>query len=58
MAMRKDSEARAADIDTPTIGPLHTMTLNWVPQGEAAVICEPWERKQAPDNGHAARWSL
>jgi len=36
MAMRKDSEARAADIDTPTIGPLHTMTLNWVPQGEAA----------------------
>ena len=29
-----------------------------VPQGEAAVICEPWERKQAPDNGHAARWSL
>jgi 2-methylcitrate dehydratase PrpD len=29
-----------------------------VPQGEAAVICEPWERKQGPDNGHAARWSL
>jgi len=29
-----------------------------VPQGEAAVICEPWERKQAPDTGHAARWSL
>jgi 2-methylcitrate dehydratase PrpD len=29
-----------------------------VPQGEAAVICEPWDRKQAPDNGHAARWSL
>ena len=29
-----------------------------VPQGEAPVICEPWERKQAPDNGHAARWSL
>jgi 2-methylcitrate dehydratase PrpD len=29
-----------------------------VPQGEAAVICEPWERKQAPDKGHAARWSL
>jgi 2-methylcitrate dehydratase PrpD len=29
-----------------------------VPQGEAAVICEPWERKQAPQTGHAARWSL
>jgi 2-methylcitrate dehydratase PrpD len=29
-----------------------------VPQGEAAVICEPWERKQSPDTGHAARWSL
>ncbi len=29
-----------------------------VPQGEAAVICEPWERKQAPETGHAARWSL
>jgi 2-methylcitrate dehydratase PrpD len=29
-----------------------------VPQGEAAVICEPWEMKQSPANGHAARWSL
>jgi 2-methylcitrate dehydratase PrpD len=29
-----------------------------VPQGEAAVICEPWETKQAPSTGHAARWSL
>jgi 2-methylcitrate dehydratase PrpD len=29
-----------------------------VPQGEAPVICEPWETKQAPANGHAARWSL
>ena len=29
-----------------------------VPQGEAAVICEPWQTKQAPANGHAARWSL
>jgi 2-methylcitrate dehydratase PrpD len=29
-----------------------------VPQGEAAVICEPWETKQSPPNGHAARWSL
>jgi 2-methylcitrate dehydratase PrpD len=29
-----------------------------VPQGEAAVICEPWEVKQSPANGHAARWSL
>jgi len=41
MAMRKDSEARTADIDTPIIGPLHTMTLNWVPQGEAAGSGEP-----------------
>jgi 2-methylcitrate dehydratase PrpD len=22
------------------------------------VICEPWETKQSPANGHAARWSL
>jgi len=29
-----------------------------VPQGEAAVICEPWETKQSPTTGHAARWSL
>ena len=29
-----------------------------VPQGEAAVICEPWETKQSLANGHAARWSL
>jgi 2-methylcitrate dehydratase PrpD len=29
-----------------------------VPQGEAAVICEPWATKQSPANGHAARWSL
>ena len=29
-----------------------------VPQGQAAVICEPWETKQSPANGHAARWSL
>jgi 2-methylcitrate dehydratase PrpD len=29
-----------------------------VPQGEAAVICEPWATKQAPETGHAARWSL
>src|SRR5438445_13587554 len=29
-----------------------------VPKGEAAVICEPWETKQSPANGHAARWSL
>ena len=29
-----------------------------VPAGEAAVICEPWEGKQAPETGHAARWSL
>ena len=41
MAMRKDSEARTADIDAPIIGPLHTMTLNWVPQGEAGGSGEP-----------------
>src|SRR3954466_16316842 len=29
-----------------------------VPQGEAAVICEPWATKQSPATGHAARWSL
>jgi 2-methylcitrate dehydratase PrpD len=29
-----------------------------VPAGEASIICDPWERKQAPETGHAARWSL
>lgn len=29
-----------------------------VPAPEAAIICEPWESKQAPATGHAARWSL
>jgi 2-methylcitrate dehydratase PrpD len=29
-----------------------------VPAGEAPIICDPWERKQAPETGHAARWSL
>jgi len=29
-----------------------------VPEGEAPVICNPWEAKQAPETGHAARWSL
>jgi 2-methylcitrate dehydratase PrpD len=40
---------RAADVER---------ILCRVPQGEAAVICEPWEAKQSPANGHAARWSL
>ncbi len=29
-----------------------------VPAGEAPVICDPWESKQAPETAHAARWSL
>jgi 2-methylcitrate dehydratase PrpD len=29
-----------------------------VPAGAAPIICDPWERKQAPETGHAARWSL
>jgi 2-methylcitrate dehydratase PrpD len=29
-----------------------------VPAGAAPIICEPWERKQAPETAHAARWSL
>ncbi|ACL62949.1 MmgE/PrpD family protein [Methylobacterium nodulans] len=29
-----------------------------VPAGAGPVICEPWEAKQAPVTGHAARWSL
>ncbi|MDR3529528.1 MAG: MmgE/PrpD family protein [Rhodopila sp.] len=29
-----------------------------VPQGAAAIVCEPWELKQAPATPHAARWSL
>jgi 2-methylcitrate dehydratase PrpD len=40
---------RAADVER---------ILCRVPQGEAAVICEPWETKQSPATGHAARWSL
>lgn len=40
---------RAGDVDR---------ILCRVPAGEAAVICDPWEGKQAPETGHAARWSL
>ena len=29
-----------------------------VPAGEAAIICDPWEQKQAPATAHAGRWSL
>ena len=29
-----------------------------VPAPEAAIICEPWAGKQAPQTGHAGRWSL
>jgi 2-methylcitrate dehydratase PrpD len=29
-----------------------------VPAGAAPIICEPWEGKQSPATGHAARWSL
>lgn len=29
-----------------------------VPAGEAPIICDPWELKQAPETGHAGRWSL
>jgi 2-methylcitrate dehydratase PrpD len=29
-----------------------------VPAGQAPIICEPWQGKQSPDTGHAARWSL
>jgi 2-methylcitrate dehydratase PrpD len=29
-----------------------------VPEGEAPIICDPWESKLAPETGHAARWSL
>jgi 2-methylcitrate dehydratase PrpD len=29
-----------------------------VPAGQAPIICEPWQSKQAPETGHAARWSL
>ena len=29
-----------------------------VPAGEAPIICDPWESKQAPETGHAGRWSL
>jgi 2-methylcitrate dehydratase PrpD len=35
-----------------------TRILCRVPAGEAPIICDPWERKQAPETGHAARWSL
>ncbi len=29
-----------------------------MPAGAAPIICEPWDAKQAPASGHAARWSL
>ena len=29
-----------------------------VPAPEAGIICDPWESKQAPETGHAGRWSL
>ena len=29
-----------------------------VAPGAAPIICEPWSRKQAPETGHEARWSL
>lgn len=29
-----------------------------VPAPEAGIICDPWKRKQAPNTGHAGRWSL
>jgi len=29
-----------------------------VPASESGIICEPWERKQSPETGHAGRWSL
>ena len=32
--------------------------LFYVAPGAAAIICEPWETKQAPATPHAARWSL
>ena len=44
-----DRGVRAADVER---------IVCRVPQGEAAVICEPWETKQSPATGHAARWSL
>jgi 2-methylcitrate dehydratase PrpD len=40
---------RAADVER---------ILCRVPAGEAPVICDPWEGKQSPETGHAARWSL
>ena len=44
-----ERDVRAADVER---------IVCRVPQGEAAVICEPWETKQSPATGHAARWSL
>lgn len=29
-----------------------------IPAGAAQIVCEPWALKQAPETGHAARWSL
>jgi hypothetical protein len=37
--------ASAADIDGPAIGPLHSMTLNWVPQNEGGHGGAPAETK-------------
>lgn len=29
-----------------------------IAQPAAPIVCEPWENKQQPETGHAARWSL
>lgn len=47
--MLADRGVRAADV---------TGILCRVPAPEAAIICDPWERKQVPETGHAGRWSL
>lgn len=44
-----DRGVRAADVSS---------IVCRVPTPEAAIICDPWERKQAPETGHAGRWSL
>lgn len=44
-----DRGVRAVDIETLTLR---------IASGAAGIVCEPWDIKLAPADGHAARWSL
>lgn len=43
--------------DLPDTAAIDAMVMRIAP-GAAPIVCEPWSAKQAPPDGHAARWSL